>query len=405
MRPGSIINNSKFYANNNEARFNHTFSIIMDDVYDSMFESVVEGSFKAICLSGFETEDNSGGSLDQIDGQLTGGETRSGENNYISIIVRPLTPFGDILPNPTNMNDVAEIRQIIELHGSVFRARSDYENDGIPIQYGEIVNCYFESGDASISDFSGLRFSKPVGTDLSSMVGLMGAGGLASLSGLAWNNASGNGYNPKDPNAPKEDESFSSGQCPAALTGPFASLPRKKTEFFKYTKDQVIKSIKSTNYPIQIQRTMYTYLMIEQPNLSFPNNNPSGIQTDVGKSKEIPITSFDYHTCRRDRETYRAFAGFNSLDRGMLAFASMVKVKYDGTFRQLAGAIEQQAETLVWNYYRSWNLAAKPEEIDSIKTNGYFIRNGKKFERKWDTLVTYFTKQLKDFDTYTNKTP
>lgn len=146
------------FSNNPEQMFNYTMANLMDNMYSSFMDSSTDGTFKAVCLSGIDSEDNNGGSQTPTDG--------SGEN-YISIVVRPLAPFGDILPDPTKLTDPDEIRNVIDLHSSVFVARADFVDDNQGIQYGQILNCYFESGKISTSDFSGLRFSKPVKTELS----------------------------------------------------------------------------------------------------------------------------------------------------------------------------------------------------------------------------------------------
>lgn len=146
------------FSNNPEQMFNYTMANLMDNMYSSFMDSSTDGTFKAVCLSGIDSEDNNGGSQTPTDG--------SGEN-YISIVVRPLAPFGDILPDPTKLTDPDEIRNVIDLHSSVFVARADFVDDNQGVQYGQILNCYFETGKISTSDFSGLRFSKPVKTELS----------------------------------------------------------------------------------------------------------------------------------------------------------------------------------------------------------------------------------------------
>ena len=196
----------------------------------------------------------------------------------------------------------------------------------------------------------------------------------------------------------KEDGTFVKGECPDALTGPYKSLPRKVTTFYTYTKEDVIKAITRSGQPPHVQRTMYAYIRKEQPKFSFPNNNVAGIQTDGGMFGGTTIADYDYQTCFKDAVTWRAFAGFNSLDRGMKTFGAQIAGKYASKFRMPEGTYEQQADTLVWNYYRSWNLAATEAELESLRNTGSFTRNGKTYSKGWAPNVGYFAKQMKDFD-------
>lgn len=139
------LSNPNLYRqlNSPEEMFNYTMTNIMDNFYNSSLNNTTDGTFKAVCLSGIDSEDNTI-ILDE----------------FVYVIVRPLTPFGEILPDPAKSTDPDEIRTLIDLHGSIFVARADFQEDGYGVQYGEILNCYFEKGNISNSDFSGLRFSK-----------------------------------------------------------------------------------------------------------------------------------------------------------------------------------------------------------------------------------------------------
>ena len=132
----------------------------MDNFYDSAMSEVTDGAFKGVCLSGIKTEGNDDGS----DGDINDGVI---EDGFLRIIVRPLTPFGGILPDPKFMTDVKTIQQTINLHASVFIATSDFEfkDTDIP-KFGQILNCYFENGSISDSNFTGLRFSQPTGEQI-----------------------------------------------------------------------------------------------------------------------------------------------------------------------------------------------------------------------------------------------
>ena len=196
----------------------------------------------------------------------------------------------------------------------------------------------------------------------------------------------------------KEDGRFSKGECPDALTGAFSTLPRKTTTFYTYNKEDVIKAITRSGQPAHVQRTMYAFIRKEQPRFSFPNNNVAGIQTDGGMFAGTTIADYDYHTCYKDAVTWRAFAGFNNLDRGMKTFGMQIAGKYSTKFKKPEGTYEEMGDTLVWNYYRSWNIAATPTELDSLKATGQFTRGGKTYKKGWSKNVSYFAKEMKSFD-------
>lgn len=126
----------------------------MDGFYDSAMNRSTDGSFKAVCLSGIKTEDNNAGSQNTEDAQPQG--------NYMVLTVKPLTAFGDILPDPASYTTPEEINSSIALYQSMFSARSDYVSTGENMpQFGQVVTCYFEDGSISDSNFSGLRFQEP----------------------------------------------------------------------------------------------------------------------------------------------------------------------------------------------------------------------------------------------------
>ena len=146
-------------SNNSSDLFDLTMGNIMDNFYDSAMNTSTDGAFKAVCISGVRTEDNQGSGTDPNDGLIVDG--------YMTIVVRPLTDFGDILPDPKDFSNPEEINSAISLHTSTFVARSDYEfKDHQPISFGQIVNCYFERGSIVNSDFRTLRFSEPHATEI-----------------------------------------------------------------------------------------------------------------------------------------------------------------------------------------------------------------------------------------------
>lgn len=124
----------------------------MDGFYDTAMNQATDGMFKAVCLSGIKTEDNNNGSTNPEDGKID-------QFGYATIILKPLTPFGNMLPDPASFADPTEINQAILLYRSMFSGRSDFVVDANNMpQFGQVVNCYFEEGSIMSSNFVGLRF-------------------------------------------------------------------------------------------------------------------------------------------------------------------------------------------------------------------------------------------------------
>jgi len=144
----------RLYTNSSSDLYNYQMNNIMDSFYDNAMNQSTDGLFKVVCLSGIRTEDNDGGSTSLGDGALN-------QLGYAEIIVKPLTAFGNMLPDPASYSNPAEINQAILLYRSMFSARSDYVVDATNMpQFGQIINCYFEQGSISSSEFTGLRFAE-----------------------------------------------------------------------------------------------------------------------------------------------------------------------------------------------------------------------------------------------------
>ena len=127
----------------------------MDGFYDNAMDQSTDGIFKAVCLSGIKTEDNDGGSQSVEDASVD-------QFGYATIILRPLTPFGAMMPDPASYTDPIDINQAILSNGAMFSGRSDFIIDGANMpQFGQIVNCYYEQGSIGASKFTALRFADP----------------------------------------------------------------------------------------------------------------------------------------------------------------------------------------------------------------------------------------------------
>ena len=146
----------KQYSNSISDMYQLTTGKLMDGFYDGAMASTTNGTFKAVCLSGIKTGENAGDGPDIFDANIVG--------KFIDIIVRPLTPFGDILPDPRLSTDPKEINKAISTHQPMWTAKSDFGfKDQSAIGFGQVINCYFENGSIANSDFSGLRFAEPQG--------------------------------------------------------------------------------------------------------------------------------------------------------------------------------------------------------------------------------------------------
>lgn len=156
----------------------------MDSYYDNALAESTDGSFKAVCLSGIRTEDNTGEGTDGNDAKKNSG--------YLEVVVRPLTSFGDILPDPASMTDADSINAAISLHAASFNARSDFQFvDSDPPVFGQVLNCYFENGSIANSDFTGLRFSESKGVLIDPRYKKLATiEGVTSLKDNDWSNAS-----------------------------------------------------------------------------------------------------------------------------------------------------------------------------------------------------------------------
>ena len=167
FRPG-FVNSQTFrlFTNNPRELFEYSMGNMFDKFYSNLLDTSIDGEFKAVCLSGVDGSNNSSLITDK----------------YMNIIIRPLTDFGNMLPDPRNFNTPDEVNKAINLHYSAFLARSDYEfTDHTPIGFGQIVNCYYEKGSIKNSTFKGLRFREPDGMDIEqSFLKLADVEGVAS---------------------------------------------------------------------------------------------------------------------------------------------------------------------------------------------------------------------------------
>ena len=157
----SYLNPYKFrqYTNSSKDLYDLQITNIMDSFFDSAMTNVTDGSFKAVVLSGIKTEDGDGTGAGANDARIVG--------RYMTVVVKPLTGFGEMLPDPRFYDNPEQINEIISMYKSSYTATSDHYFDATnPVSFGQVIDCYFEKGSIINSDFKTLRFSKPVGFDV-----------------------------------------------------------------------------------------------------------------------------------------------------------------------------------------------------------------------------------------------
>ena len=240
--------------------------------------------------------------------------------------------------------------------------------------------------------------TRPQCTDLSSLDYSVSMGQFSGRpSAFSGQTNSGRYYHCKGNNAqcgPKDDPTFAKCAPPT-----YSTLPKQGTDFQSYSRDDVIAAIRASGQPEAVQKIMYAFISKEQPGFSFPNNNVAGIQLDMSSGFAGATQSdFDYQTCfRDDGGDQRIFAGFSSLQRGMTVFGKLIAAKMN-RFRTLSGAsISIDADNLTWNYYRSWNTAFSPEELDQLKATGQVVRGDKTYERNWNATRNGFSNSLEEW--------
>jgi len=171
-------------SNSSADSFDLTMTNVMDNFFGSAMKSTTNGQFKAVCLSGIVDGDNTGAGDQNTSALLSGG--------YLSVVVRPLTPFGDMIPDPRLYTEANQINEIVSIHKSMFYARADYKYDiASPISFGQVVTCYYEVGSIANSDFATLRFAEPPGVQIDeTFLGIGTVDGVSTATSADWAGAS-----------------------------------------------------------------------------------------------------------------------------------------------------------------------------------------------------------------------
>jgi len=342
-----------------------------------------------------------------------------------AVRVRPLGIYDFIIPEPCDFDDPSTRKRILSLHpiaypdsiegGTVTGAEPQV------FETARVVECFFKDGPQSSGRLRGLTYRPKANKGFSGpnpnynclfgdnmpegASGAFAGGGYNGMPGTDVPLIFGAGllkpYTNFKGDPKKQDPSFTLGQCPNVFkeSNPFKDLKRVDTTYFYvYTPEDVIKAIAMNSFPDYIKLTMFCYLSKEQPGGRFPNNNVAGIQTDLSMFDGTTLADYDFQTCFKDSETWRAFAGFNTLDKGMKVFGLIIQSKFKRWKKfNNTDSVEKQASILADNYYQGWNIAATTAELETIKATGSFTRNGKTYKRDWHAAKKKFVKSINEF--------
>lgn len=193
-------NKARLFANNPQQLYEYQKAREMEGLQDSMMNTFTDGIFKAVCLGGVRTEDNTTVAVDPNDAQ---GNHMQGT---FTVPVCPWDPVRDApLPwagfNPAVASNANQVNSAIAVAAYKYTAMSDFTiaaQDAI--QFGQILDCYFEFGSLANANARSIRFLKPpsvthysrritalatlegvntaMGSFEGSMVSLLGAGGI-----------------------------------------------------------------------------------------------------------------------------------------------------------------------------------------------------------------------------------
>jgi len=138
-------------ATTDEELFNLTMTNLNDGFYGYAMDKTSDGTFKCICLSGFDDNDNSGASPSTLSAKAVGSK--------LSIWVRPLTDFGMVLSDPAQDEDTLGAIGSITLH-KVFTAISEDDIDSASApMFGQILVGFYEEGSVRNSNTRKLKWT------------------------------------------------------------------------------------------------------------------------------------------------------------------------------------------------------------------------------------------------------
>ena len=125
----------RFFEGSVHDSFSFFISNLTDNYYSSLLNNVKVGKFRAVCLSGVATGNNTGTGTHPLDGY------KDEDSGDFYLIVKPLVDMGTILPDPLKFKgERYPLLKVVELYGTVFLARSSYDyNSMSPVSFGQIL--------------------------------------------------------------------------------------------------------------------------------------------------------------------------------------------------------------------------------------------------------------------------
>lgn len=146
----------RFFENSGTESFENLMTRLTENEASSTYRDNSDGLISCIVLSGYKSGNNTGTSTEPIDGRFDGEDFR--------IIVVPRNKMGSFFGSLEDFfsKTEEEITQGILTVGTVYRPKADYGYDASsPVNFGQRIECYFEDGSESNSDFRNMVFKSP----------------------------------------------------------------------------------------------------------------------------------------------------------------------------------------------------------------------------------------------------
>ena len=152
------------YSNSDKDLYQFTNAQREEVHYNTLLKQSRPNRFKAIILSGYRTETNTGTGTDESDAAFI---NASNGRKYLTLTVYPISSwFGMQIPNPVLSENKTKIKAIIALCTDLCRIRSKFPVDGnqSPLSFGQIIDVEKEDSHLAGSEsYNGMRFSFPDG--------------------------------------------------------------------------------------------------------------------------------------------------------------------------------------------------------------------------------------------------
>ena len=314
-----------------------------------------------------------------------------GENSPHKFLPDPLDPDFQHSAAATTQNGTNYMDSVVSLHTKV---KAMFNLNIAPPTKGDIVEIKLArdgiNGSFNMQSAEFVRGSSGQGSGGSNF---NESGGFQMVNNFSYMEEGGGVPGQQPAGGTKDDPTFS--KCKPSI---YPDLPRKPTKFLTYSRTQVMDALNASITNENLKKTMWAFLNKEQPGFKFPANNVAGIQLDnkIG-FRGAKKSDFDYQTCFLDSgNDQRIFAGFDTLEKGLVAFSKIIGAKMSSGYKKLSGNIPAQAEFLTWNYYYSWNTRMSKTELVQLKATGRVVKDGQVIERDWNSTTEQFKNSLYD---------